>query len=101
MQLGFPLPPPVGAQAARHDHADYANQREPEAKASYSSSISHSLLNATCGSTLVARLAGSQHANKAIAAKINVTAPNVSGSVALTPNNSLDSSRVNAKEAAR
>src|SRR5262245_48423418 len=27
-QLGLPLPPPVGAQAARHDHADGANQPE-------------------------------------------------------------------------
>src|SRR5262245_39775229 len=33
-QLRFPLLPPVGAQAAQHDHADRANQPEPETKTS-------------------------------------------------------------------
>src|SRR5262247_3550005 len=40
-QLGLPLPPPIGAQSARHDHPDQTNQPEPETKASCSGRVSH------------------------------------------------------------
>src|SRR5262245_31706218 len=40
-QLGFPLLPPISAQPARHDHADDADQPEPETKPNYLRPISH------------------------------------------------------------
>src|SRR5262249_28930070 len=40
-QFGLPLPPPIGAQSARHNHTNDSNQPEPEAKASWFSRISH------------------------------------------------------------
>src|SRR5262249_37486034 len=40
-QLGLPFLSPIGAQTARHDHADESNQPEPKTKAGCLSSISH------------------------------------------------------------
>src|SRR5262245_10853985 len=40
-QLRLPLPPPVGAQATRHDQADESDQPEPETKSSCRIRIGH------------------------------------------------------------
>src|SRR5262245_2697020 len=60
-QLSLPLLLPTGAQAARDNHADGADQPEPEAKSSCRFRIGHPLYSCrsvTIGSTFVARRAG-------------------------------------------
>src|SRR5689334_14904085 len=97
MQLAFPLPPPVGAQPARHDQADKANQPEPKAEAGCRCCIGHqfhSSLNATSGSTRVARRAGSQLAKVATSSNSKVAAAMLSGSFGLKPNSKRSVSRV-------
>ena len=56
----------------------------------------HSYRKATNGSTLVARLAGMRHATNATSDRLIETKTNVVTSVAVTPNNKLAISRVNA-----
>src|SRR5262245_24280617 len=43
-QFGFPLLPPIGAQASWHDHADCADQPEPETKPCCGRHVIHQLL---------------------------------------------------------
>src|SRR5262249_7741289 len=62
-------------------------------------SAAHSHRSATSGSTFVARRAGIQQATSATRTSDTAVAPNVEGSVALTPNSSVDIKRVNAKAA--
>src|SRR5262249_41357351 len=56
----------------------------------------HSTLNETSGSILAARRAGIQQASSATSVSSAAITMNVSGSVALTPNNKVFSNRVNA-----
>src|ERR1043166_2614976 len=58
----------------------------------------YSYLNATNGSTLVARRAGTRQATKATTASSVVTPANVSGSWAVTPKSKLCIKRVKANE---
>src|SRR5262245_2736940 len=97
-QLGLPFTPPIGAQAAWHDHADQTYQPEPETEASRGRRTGHrfySRLNATSGSTLVARRAGIQHAASATAPSSSGAIANVKGSIALTPKTRLFINLVN------
>lgn len=55
-----------------------------------------SYLSATKGSTRVARLAGMRQATRATSNRLTDTRTNVVMSVAVTPNNKLDISRVKA-----
>src|SRR6266511_4256934 len=44
-QLGFPLLPPIGAQAARHDHADECDQPEVGFRQAIFAALKHWVLN--------------------------------------------------------
>src|SRR5205085_5664621 len=85
LQFGLPLLPPIGAQAARHDHADQSDQPEPETEASWECGViqqNHSQRKATIGSILVARRAGNQQASSATMINSSGIIAKVSGSVA-------------------
>jgi hypothetical protein len=80
---------PGASQRARNNKPETRNQKletlNPEPV--------HSYLNATIGSTLAARRAGTKQAASATPVSSTEITTKVSGSVAVTPNNNVDISR--------
>src|ERR1043165_6401093 len=68
---------------------------------SWRTCLTYSYLNATSGSTFVARLAGTQHATNAVSVNTTTTPAKIVVSVGVTPNNNPRINRVKANAAAR
>src|SRR5262249_46054530 len=107
-QFRLPLLTPVGAQSARHDHADQRDQPELRLQMN-SSGISHSAFhgpqsnhssrNAAIGSTRAALRAGRYPAKAATLSSSNVAAAIVDGSFGLNPKSKVEAVCVAASDA--
>src|SRR5919201_268841 len=63
-QLGFPLLPPIGAQTARHEHADERDEPEPAAKARCECCICHPVYSYRLTSSSWSRSTGTPYRKK-------------------------------------